>query len=278
MEILGIALALASAAVWGAGDFSGGLAARRASPYQVLTLSGSSGIVLLIASAVLRRESLPSMEVIVWASLAGLSGTVGLGCLYRGLSLGNAAMVAPTAAVVTAALPVLFTLAIQGRPSMPQSAGFLVAMAGIWLVAGPAASIGGSRNGFKLALLAGIGFGGFLVLLGQVPAGPVFVPAAIARVVMLVVVLGRLWTTDLALPNLTSNRAALIAGVFDAGGNVFYLFAREYTRLDVAAVLSSLYPVTTVLLAHLVLKEPVSRLQWLGMAVCLAAVALITVN
>lgn len=275
--MLGIALALASAAVWGAGDFSGGLAARKSGHLQVLVLAALSGIVMLLASAAWRGEALPSSEIALWAGLAGLSGTIGLACLYRGLSLGNAAMVAPTAAVVTAALPVVFTLIAEGRPRPSQLAGFVTAMAGIWLVAAPAGSIDVSRSGFRLALVAGLGFGGFLILIGQVPSGPVFVPAAVSRVTMLVAVVILLRRKGQSFPPLTSNPAALVAGLFDAAGNVFYLFAKQYTRLDVAAVLSSLYPVTTVLLAHVALKEPVSGIQWLGMAVCLAAVALITI-
>lgn len=277
MSPIGIALALASAAVWGAGDFCGGLASRRSAQLQVLTLSALSGIVMLVAIAAVRGESWPSAPTALWAGLAGLSGTVGLGCLYRGLSLGNAAMVAPTAAVITAALPVLFALITEGRPRPSQLAGFLVAMAGIWMVAAPAGSVEVSRRGFRLALLAGVGFGGFLILIGQVPAGSVFVPAAVSRGVMLVAVVLLLLVRGPALPALASNPAALAAGLFDAGGNVFYLLAKEYARLDVAAVLSSLYPVTTVLLAHAVLGERVSRVQWLGMGICLLAVALITI-
>jgi drug/metabolite transporter (DMT)-like permease len=277
MQALGIALALTSAAVWGAGDFGGGLASRRSGQLQVLTLSALSGIVVLLISAAVRHESFPSSQIVLWAGLAGLSGTVGLACLYRGLSLGNAAMVAPTAAVITATLPVVFSLVVEGRPRTSQLAGFAVAMAGIWLVAAPAASIRASRSGFRLALLAGVGFGGFLILIGQVPSGSIFVPAAVSRGVMFLTVVALLLIKGLALPSLTSNPAALVAGLFDAGGNVFYLFAKDYVRLDVAAVLSSLYPVTTVLLAHVVLKEPVSGIQWLGMVVCLLAVALITI-
>jgi drug/metabolite transporter (DMT)-like permease len=276
LQAVGIALALACAAVWGAGDFSGGLAARRSGQLQVLTLSASSGIVLLLASALLRGESFPSGGTALWAGLAGLSGTVGLGCLYRGLSFGNAAMVAPTAAVITAALPVVFTLVTEGRPGYWQAAGFAVAIGGIWLVAAAGRAVDVSQPGFRLAVLAGAGFGGFLILIGQVPAGPVFVPAAVTRGVMLVTVVTLLRLRSAALPALASNPAALVAGLFDAAGNVFYLFAKEYARLDVVAVLSSLYPVTTVLLAHLVTKEHVSGVQWIGMAVCLLAVALIT--
>src|SRR3954471_806231 len=178
MQLLGVALALASAAVWGAGDFSGGLASRRTGQLQVLTLSALSGIVMLVVLAALRGEPLPSAQTAFWAGLAGLSGTVGLACLYRGLALGNTGMVAPTAADVTAALPVVFAWITEGRPHASQLSGFVVAMVGIWLVAATTTAIDVSRSGFRLALPAAAGFGGFLILIGQVPAGSVFGPAA----------------------------------------------------------------------------------------------------
>ena len=273
MQALGIALALASAAVWGAGDFLGGLASRRtghciahARPVRHRD-AGGAGRTAASRSRPPRRHRAASLGY----------RTVGLACLYRGLALGHTAMVAPTAAVITAALPVIFAWITEGRPRGSQLSGFVVAMAGIWLVAAPAKRIDVSRSGFRLALLAGVGFGGFLILIGQVPSGSVFVPAAVSRAMMFAAVVVLLRTRGLALPALTSNPAALVAGLFDAGGNVFYLYAKEYARLDVAAVLSSLYPVTTVLLAHAVLKEKVSRFQWIGMGVCLLAVALITI-
>ena len=81
----------------------------------------------------------------------------------------------------------------------------------------------------------------------------------------------------LPLPGLRSNPTALLAGLLDAGGNLFYILARQYTRLDIAAVLSSLYPASTVLLAGLILREKISGVQWLGVAICVAAIALITI-
>ena len=101
-----------------------------------------------------------------------------------------------------------------------------------------------------LACLAGVGFGGFFILLGQVEPGKVFTPLLIARVVALCVALLMLLIYRMSLPRLTSNPMALLAGVLDVGGNVFYLLAKQFVRLDVAAVLASLYPVTTVILAQ----------------------------
>lgn len=275
MPPLGVLFALASAAVWGAGDLGGGLAARRSHQFQVVALSAVSGLVVLIACWVARGEPFPPMAAVMWAVLAGLSGVFGIAALYRGLSLGNAALVAPTAGVVGALLPVAFNLVKEGWPSPFQVAGFACAMAGIWLVAKSSRATAESIEGLRIALLAGLGLGGFLVLIAQVPGTLVFGPLAVARVVGLAVSLLVLVGRELPVPVPWSNPLALGAGILDAGGTVFYVFAKQYTRLDVAAVLSSLYPVSTVLLARFLLKEHVTVAQGFGVALCLAAVALI---
>ena len=273
----GALLALLSAAVWGAGDFSGGLAARRADQFQVLVLAALSGIVMLCGFALYWHEPLPDARSAAWAALGGVSGAVGIACLYRGLAIGSAATVAPTAAVITAAVPVLFTAFTRGLPSLPQLAGFVVAMVGIWLVARtPDAHTRSGSADLRLAISAGIGFGGFLTLVAQVDPAYVFAPLAITRVMTLVTALAMLVARRVPLPSPMTNPFAWVAGLLDAGGNVFYLTARQFTRLDVAAVLSSFYPVTTVLLAWAVSRERVTPAQWAGAGVCLAAVALIT--
>lgn len=273
---MGIFFALTSAIVWGSGDFAGGIAARRSHPFQVLALSALSGVAILLACAWLRREGLPPVSSVAWASAAGLSGAIGIASLYRGLAIGSAATVAPTAAVITAALPVIFGGVVAGLPPTSQIAGFGVAMVGIWLVARAPGGSPSSAAGLRLALLAGVGFGGFLILIAQVHSDLVFLPLAITRTMTLATAVVLMLARRVRLPLLSSNPIAFIAGVLDAGGNVFFLFARQYTRLDVAAVLSSFYPVATVVLARLVLDEQVTRRQWIGAGVCLAAVGLIT--
>ena len=163
-------------------------------------------------------------------------------------------------------------------PAPTRLAGFALAFTGIWLVTGSrTAGEKVSRQGFLLACLAGVGFGAFFILLGQVEPGKVFAPLLIARVVALCVALLMLLIYRMPLPQLTSNPTALLAGVLDVGGNVFYLLAKQFVRLDVAAVLASLYPVTTVILAHFILRERISRRQWAGVLICLTAIVLITV-
>jgi drug/metabolite transporter (DMT)-like permease len=275
---LGILFGLTSAGIWGSGDFSGGRAARRSHPFQVLALSALAGITILLGCGLLWHETLPSLSGIGWAMLAGAAGTLGLASLYRALSMGHAATVAPTSAVISALLPVGFGILTAGVPSAARLAGFALALLGIWLVSRPAQPDHAvSPQGFLLACLAGVGFGTFLILIVQIEPGHVFLPLVVARCMQLGIVLILLRASRRPLPALASNPIALLAGILDAGGNVFYMLSQHYTRLDVAAVLSSLYPAPTVLLAWIILKEKVSRPQWAGVVVCLAAIVLITI-
>ena len=277
-DLLGILFGLTSAVVWGVGDFSGGFATRRSNQFHVLALSALSGIVILLVFAVLRDESLPSLNSTLWAMLAGAAGALGLAALYRALSLGQAASVAPTAGVIGAALPVGFSAFTEGPPSIERLIGFALAFLGIWLVSQTSLQDRGvSRQGFVLACVAGVGFGGFYIFIAQVERGLIFTPLIVSRGITFCTAILLLRFRRLPWISLTSNPMAFVAGVLDAGGNVFYLLAKQFTRLDVAAVLSSFYPASTVLLAYLVLKETMTRTQWLGVALCLGAIALITV-
>jgi drug/metabolite transporter (DMT)-like permease len=281
MQSFGVLFALASALVWGGGDYIGGLAARRTSHLNVPALSALSGVVLLLVSALLWHEAVQSLRDLTWAVPAGLSGAVGIANLYPGLSLGKASTVAPIAAVIGAALPVAVGALTESRPSITQAAGFALAMCGIWFVTSSARTGPGSvtapGEGLRLAMLAGAGFGGFFVFMARTPEGTVFLPLAVARVIGLLAAVLLIKARQMPLPSLTSSPQALAAGVFDASGGVFFVLAREWTRFDVAAVLSSLYPVSTVLLARLFQKEHISGRQWIGVGLCLAAVGLMTV-
>jgi drug/metabolite transporter (DMT)-like permease len=272
---IGVLLALASAAVWGSGDFCGGRAAARQDSFQVLAMSALSGVAMLIAVSMATGEPFRTDASVLWAAAAGVGSAVGIVALYTGLSLGDAATVAPLAGVIAAVLPVVFSALTQGLPGRLQVAGFAFALAGIWLVAHSATTGGKGTAGVRLGVLAGAGFGTFLILIAQVPHDAVFVPLAIARAMMVVAGLGVLLVRRTPVPRVTSSGIAIVAGVLDAGGTVLYLMAQQRVRLDIAAVLSSLYPVATVLLARTILHEPISRMQWVGAAVCLMAVALI---
>ena len=276
--VLGAVYGLLSALVWGSGDFAGGLATRRASVFRVLVLTSLVGLVVLVLIALALREPWPSWADLAWAAAAGTSGVVGLAALYRGLSMRTAAIVAPTSAVVGALFPVVVSLVLAGFPTPTQSAGILIGLGGIWLVTrsedhGQAER----REGFLLALAAGVCFGGYFILISRVSSGAVFAPLAAAKVVATLVALGMLAARRLPVLNPREHPAALAAGVLDAGGNVFFLLASRVTRLDVAAVFSSMAPAVTVVFSALLLHERVSRRQWLGVGVCLLATALLAI-
>lgn len=276
-SLLGILFALSSAFIWGAGDFTGGFATRRSSQFQVLAVSALSGLLILIAPALALREPFPAARDFLYATLGGTSGAVGIAILYRALSTGHAASVAPTAAVTSAAIPVLFSAVTQGLPAPLQFLGFGLAATGIWLLSAEGGSAGRmSRGDILTASLSGVGFGFFFIFLGLLESGSVFTPIIVARSATLSVGLLLLGVYRQPLPSLRANPFALLAGVLDAGGNFFYVLASQYARLDIAAVLSSLYPASTVILAAVVLKQAVSPRQWFAVLVCLAAIVLIT--
>jgi drug/metabolite transporter (DMT)-like permease len=275
-HLFGALLALTSALLSGSGDFSGGLASRRNDQFQVLVLAASSSTFFLAAFALVRGESLPSLGSSLWAASAGVSGVLGLAALYRALSLGNAAIVSPIAGVAGAVLPAAFAAFTEGLPHPAQLVGFITAMVGIWLVTrSPSASEPTSQESLLLAILAGVAFGGFFILIAQVESGTVFVPLAIAKVTSICVALLTLLFRRMQVPSPRGNPIALLAGMLDAGANTSYLLAERLTRLDVAAMLASLYPAATVLLACVLLNERISRVQWIGVALCLTATALI---
>lgn len=273
---IGVLLALCSAGVWGSGDYLGGRAATRSDPFQVLALAAGSGIAMLVGVALWVGEPWALTAGLLWAALAGLSGSFGIVSLYRGLAIGSAASVAPMASVIAAAMPLVYSTVVNGAPRTVQLAGFLLALAGIWLVARGTPDGADSRAGLWLGTLAGVGFGGFMILIAQVDVAAVYVPLVVARAMMMVTAVVTLTARRLPFPSPLSHPIALAAGLLDTGGNVLYLLARQHVRLDVAAVLSSLYPVATVSLAWVVGHERITRTQWAGAAACVIAVLLIT--
>jgi drug/metabolite transporter (DMT)-like permease len=281
-ELLAVAYGLASAAIWGAGDFSGGLATKKGNVYVVVTLSQLVGLVCLLALALLLEGALPPARDLLFGALAGLAGVIGVLALYTGLARGRMGVVAPMTAVLTAAIPVVVGIAAEGVPSLSVLAGFGLALTAVSLLSGGGNTDGIRRDELGLALLAGLGFAFFFIFIDQISVGEVFWPLVAARLasvtLLLVYVLGgRLWfrTRREPLPHSLLPIIAL-SGILDSGGNYFFALATQSGRLDIAAVLASLYPASTVLLARIVLKETLEPRQWRGVVIVLVALVLIT--
>jgi drug/metabolite transporter (DMT)-like permease len=276
-ELAAVAFGLASALTWGAGDFSGGLATKRAPVFGVLAAGQLCGLALLFSLALLWGEAPLSADAFGWGVAAGLCGMFGLWALYRALAVGQMGVVAPVSAVLTAAIPVLFSAATEGLPGALTLLGFSLALLGVWLLAGAGTSKGG-RGGLGLALLAGCGFGAFFILIDRASTNAIFWPLVAARcgslAVVLPIALARRQIGQLARRTLG---LALLSGALDVAGNAFFVLATQSGRLDVAAILSSMYPASTVLLASALLGERVTRAQAIGIVAVLAAITLIAV-
>jgi drug/metabolite transporter (DMT)-like permease len=277
-EFLVVFFGLMAAVSWGAGDFSGGFASKRANVYSVVLITQTVGVFLLAASAHMMAEEMPPFGSMVWGAVAGVFISIGLLSLYRGLSQGNMGLVAPVSAVVAASVPVIYSAFYEGLPAVHQMVGFAFAFIAVWLIAGGAdESINIERTDLILPLIAGMGFGLFFISIDRVSDTAVLWPltaARIAAVITLIIFIAL--SRQVYVPSKNVLPVILIAGIFDTGGNTFFALASQAGRLDIASITSSLYPAGTVLLAWLVLKEKLSLKQWMGVAAALVAIVFIS--
>jgi drug/metabolite transporter (DMT)-like permease len=267
---------LAASLCWGSGDFTGGLASRKANTSSVVLAAYAVGFVLMVALALVWREPFPAPVDLLWGGLAGVAGVLGLLAFYTALASGKMGIAAPISAVLTAALPVLFSVFTAGLPTLLQLVGFVLALLAIGLISRPERAEG-APTGIWLAVLAGCGFGCFFILISRVQPTSTFWPLAMARLtsVCFLFVVMRLRRQTLP-PGRKVAPLVVLAGMLDATGNAFFVLAAHSGRLDVAAILSSLYPAATVLLAALVLRERVTRVQGMGVLLALLAIPLIS--
>ena len=277
---MAIILALGAAVAYGLSDFIGGLASRRTTVWPVALLGGLGGLAGAMVLA-LTFSGDPTTADLAWGAVAGLGSGSGTVFLYRGLATGRMAVVAPVSAVGAAVVPVVIGVATGERPSALVAVGVVVALPGIWLVARvPDAVVDAgsdSRSGGLVdGILAGLGFGLLFVALGQVPEGAGLWPLASAQAVA-VVTIGALATVVRAswVPTAASEWWGAAAGLVASGAVLMFLLATQSDLLAVAAVLTSLYPAFTILLAALVLREHIYRAQGAGLALCGAAVVLV---
>ena len=274
---LPVILGLAAASAWGASDFSGGMASKRHNAFIVVMLSQVVGLLLLILLALSFKEPLSNLKYLALGAVAGLIGEAGLLALYRGLAIGRMGVVAPLSAVTSAVVPVLFSILIEGFPAPIQIIGILMGLISVWLVSRPQGSTGFQAAELGLGLIAGLAFGGYFILIDQFSSAAIFWPLISGRItsilaIVIFLAISRRWEA----PQLRHLPLIALAGALDATGNLFFALATRTGRLDIAAVLASLYPAGTVLLASLILKERMFRLQWAGVALALTAIVLIS--
>lgn len=268
-----LSFSLTAVLCWGTSDFVGGYAARRANAFFLTTIAHASGVLLMVALALLNHSAFPSRASSGWALAAGFSGGAALAIFYRALSIGKMGLTAPIAAVVGAAIPAAVTMMTEGLPARMEIAGFVLAGIGIWLISRP--EDGSRPEGIGLAVLAALGFAGFFLCMKQAGEGSALWLAGLARLASLSL------TTVIVLlvGNYTVTRPSAILGIFagflDVSGSALFLRAAQSGRLDSAVVISSLYPAITVLLARLLLQERITRWQAVGMVAALAAVPMI---
>ena len=276
-----IILGLLSALSWGAGDFTGGLAARKVGAYRSVFYAEVIGVIFLFIVILVSNEPIPDTRAQVFAILAGAFGTLGLMLLYHSMTLGLMSIAAPVSALLAAVLPVLVGVFTEGLPDVLTVIGFGFALLAVWLVSqseGGVKDILSHLSDLKLPLLAGIGFGFYFVLMHQATRnGGAIWHMVFSRsggmmlIIAYLLVTRSSWKIDLsAIPVISLN------GILDLGGNFFFILAGQAGRLDVASVLSSLFPGATVLLAWIFLKERLNRNQWIGVVCALIAIVLMT--
>ena len=277
-DLLGAVAGLFAAAAWGAGDFGGGFATKRLPAMVVVLGSQLVGLAGAAALMILLGESLPEPADAAWAAAAALFGALGLAGLYRALADGQMGIVAPITGVLTAAIPVAVGIATAGLPGPVRLAGFGVALLAIVLVSLSDDGTTG-RGGLLLAFGAGLGFGLYSACIGQVEEG-VFGPLLVSRATASILVLAIVATTRVPVLSAAAGeprilRLVLLVGILDLAGNAMFLVAVQASGLALAAVLGSLYPVSTVILAAVLLREPIGRVHAAGIATAALATVLI---
>jgi len=271
-----IALGLLASIGWGLADFGGGLTSRRAPVLGVLL--GSQIASIAVGLPILAAVSEPAMRPIDLAvSIAGgVLAAVGLSLLYRGLSVGRMGVVAPVAAVITATEPVVYGFATQGVPSALVIMGIVAAIVSVVLVSRAPGAADGRPSGLWYGVAAGIVFGLFTIGAAQLNDGLILSPVVLIRVTSVLVITAWIVLRRQQWRVPRSLWPALVGvGVMDMSATAVYLAAIAVGPLSIAAILASLYPVVTTILAALVLRERVTPVHAAGIAAAGIAVALI---
>jgi drug/metabolite transporter (DMT)-like permease len=276
--MVAIVLGLAASLTWGTADFLGGIQARRIPVVAVVLGSQLAGLALVALLVLVRGDPLPGGDFALYAALSSIGGIIGLTAFYKALSIGPMGVVAPISSTA-AVIPVIVGIATGDRPSALQALGVVVAVAGVALASREAdeGSKGSSRAGVGFALVGAAGFGCFFLLIDRASDTDVLWAVSVNRTVSVALLTLALLATRPTLGLKPANmRVLAIVGVLDVSANGLFALAATKGLVSVVAVLSSLYPVMTVILARVVLKERLRAVQRAGAAAALVGVALIS--
>jgi drug/metabolite transporter (DMT)-like permease len=272
-----VLLALGASLAWGVGDFVGPWQGKTFGVLRVMLWAQLGGLAL-VAIAVAARGRPPDDWAVLWAVVAAVSGTLGLVAFYRGMATGTMSVVAPIAGA-SAIVPVVYGIATGDKPSALQLAGMAAAIAGVALAAREQQPGGGRRlaSGVGLALLAAVGFGFYFPPMHAAGAADPWWSAFVFRLTATAVVLV---AVAIRRPPVRLVRWPLViviaAGCADTLGNLLFAASSGHGLVSVTSVLASLYPIVTVVLAGVVLKERIGGTQRVGVVLTLAGIVLIS--
>ncbi len=272
--MLALGLAFASSVSWGVADFLGGLKSRQLPLLNVLLASQGTGLVLVGIYMLIRWEPIPGGDFALWAALSGLAGAFGLAAFYKGLSTGNMGVVAPISATA-AVVPVAVGIASGDRPAAIQYLGLLLAFIGVVLASREEVSSGTAR-GAGFALLSALGFGFFFVGMDNASDADIGWAMLGNRITSFSVLFAAFLVMRPPLAVRRPDVPVLVTvGTLDIAANALFAIAATEGLVSLVSVLGSLYPLTTVALAALVLRERPHRTARIGVALALAGVVLI---
>lgn len=276
-----VLLALCSALVYGVGDYFGGRASRTQASIVVTAVGQIISLLLVAVAVVAMGTEMPGAATWWWSAAGGMVGALGITGLYHGFAHGDVSVVAPTSAVVGAALPVVVGLSLGERPTVLALVGIVIAIVAVALVSG---AVGQHHHNtppriVALAVVVGACFGLLYVAFDQTDPDSGMWPLLIARFASIPMLL----TIGVAarvrpVRDRSSLQLSVVSGVFDVGANALYLLAVRGGMLAVVSAVAALYPATTVAMAFGIDKERISKWQGIGLLAAAAALAMVSLS
>ena len=262
----------------GSADFFGGIASRRSEPISVAAWSQAAGVPVLIVAAIIVGGQPIGRDLLIGVA-AGFGAAAGVSALYVGFSRSSVGIVAPTAATVAATIPIVVGLVGGERPDGIVTVGLVVGLAAIVLVG----YVPGDRRhavvGLSLGAVAGVGFGAMVIAYAATSTDSGLWSAVSGRTVATVLAAAGVLVMRAELRiSVDARMATTLAGLLAAFGMAAYVTASQTAELVVLGVALGLFPTVTVLLAAIVLREPMRRSQWVGVVAAATAVALISLG